>query len=242
MKKFLSNHSKIFFIIFLVLGFALVISAMVYATEYTNAHIFYQVLNGKIDFAEDYANDTINSFSNKFLYAGFKTAGTPMTYDTALSIYNFQKALSSVNSFILITGIVMMVCAAALFLVSNHSRSVYYKSNLIVGVAAPSISIIFCIIAMIRNFLLMGQFNTDYVLLNRTAVLQNMYKQVAASQRTDMLEDLYECSSATFIIFGIIFIILIAYSAFMIFYSVFKYKATSERRNEIIERAVQMNV
>ncbi|MDE6584536.1 MAG: hypothetical protein K2K15_03950 [Anaeroplasmataceae bacterium] len=242
MKKFLSNHSKIFFMIFLVLGFVLVISALVYATEYTNAHIFYQLLNGKVDFSEEYGNDTIKSFTNKNLYIGFETAGTPMTYEMALNIYNFQKALASVNSFILITGIIMMVCAAAMFVVANHSRSVYYKSNLIVGVAAPSISIIFCIIAMVRNFLLMGQFNDNYVLLNRTAVLQNMYKQVAASQRTDMLEDLYECSSATFIIFGILLIMLVVYSAFMIFYSVFKYRVTAERRNEIIERAVQINV
>lgn len=242
MKKFIANHSKIFFIIFLVLGFLILISALFYATEYTNVHIFYQIVNGKVDFSKDYGNDTIKSFTNQFLYNGFDKAHTPMTNEMAMTIYDFQKALASVNSFIVISSIIIMLCAGALFLFSNHNRRVYYMSNLIVGIVAPSISIILCIVMMVRNFLLMGQFNANYQLFNRTAVLQNMYKQVTASQSDSMLEDLYECSNTTFIIFTVIFIIMLAYSAFMIVYSVLKYKNTTERRKEIIERAVQQNV
>lgn len=242
MKKFLAEKSKIFFIVFLVLGFVLLLSCAVYATEYTNVHIFYQISSsGEVIFSREYTSDTMNSFTNIYLYDGFAKGGTPMTNEIARLIYDFQKSLASVNTFIVITGVIVLVAIAAMFLFSNHNRSVYYKSNLIVGIVSPSICIIFVLVLMIRNLLLMGTFNENYDTFNRVSVLQNMYLQKDASQKVD-ITSYYDCSSLTFVLYTIFFLIIIAYSIFMIVYTVFRYKDSTERRNQIIERAVEINV
>ncbi len=244
MKKFFSNHSKIFFIIFLVLGFALLISCVAYATEYTHVHVFYQISNGKVLFSQDYGNDVLG-LTNLNVYQGFEKAKdvypNGFTDDLARTVYDFQKNLASVNDFIVISGIVTLIAVAALFIFSNHSRKVYYKSNLIVGIVSPAIVIIFNIVLLIRNALLMGRFNANYDLLNWVSVLQNLTTTTYASQHPEVIPDLYSCTSTTFIIYTVIFIIMIVYSALIIAYTVFKYNETKERRTQIIERAVANN-
>lgn len=244
MKKFLSNHNKIFFMIFLVLGFVLLFSCIAYATEYTHAHVFYQISNGKVIFAKDYGNDAAG-LTNLNVYQGFEKAGNVypngFTDDLARIVYDFQKNLSSVNNFIVVTGVITLVAIAILFIFSNHSRKVYYKSNLVVGIACPAVVIIFNLVLLVRNFLLMGNFNKNYDLLNWVSVLQNPTTTTYASQHPETIPGQYTCSSITFVIFGIFFIIMIAYAGFMIAYSIFKYKETEERRNQIIERAANNN-
>ena len=244
MKKFFSNHSKIFFMIFLVLGFVLLISCVAYATEYTHAHIFYQISDGVAIFSKDYGND-VAGLTNLNVYQGFERATNVypngFTNDFARTVYDFQKSLASVNDFIVVTGVITLVAVAVLFIFSNHSRKVYYKSNLIVGIVCRSVIIIFNVVLLVRNFLLMGQFNDNYDLLNWVSVLQDPKTTTYASQHPEVIPGQYSCTTTTFIIYAVLFIIVIAYAAMMIVYTVLKYKNTTEKRIQILERAVNSN-
>ena len=167
--------------------------------------------------------------------ANFATVYAPIIYD-------FQVAMSEFNDLIITFAIVAITCFALLLVFANHSRRIYYKSNLYSGIVLPLIVVVFGIIMIVKNLGLMGVFNDNFDLFNVTAVLQDPNLSSLAYQKDfNYISSLYSCNSTTFIVYTAIFAIIIIYSLFLVVYAVLKYKATAEERAEIIKKAVVEN-
>lgn len=247
MQKFLTSKAKILYIVFFVLTFALLVSAVVYATQYANIHVLFTAIDGD----RYVTSDSQNEFKEiqTYVFDFFKNTTDP-TFEKDFGVYvptviKFQETLAAVNDFIVAAGVVSIICVAGLFILSNHNRKVYYKSNLVGGIVLPLVVIIMNVILIVKNLSLMSFFNENYELFNRVSVLQTRGQtKIDASQSVDniqFLKDLYSCDSTTFIIYTIFCCVIIAYALFMMFYSVYRYKECAERRNQIMERAVNNN-
>lgn len=167
--------------------------------------------------------------------AQFSTVYAPIIFD-------FQVAMSQYNDLIVIFGVIGIVCFALLLVFANHSRRIYYKSNLIAGVVLPLVVVVFAIIMIVKNVGLMNVFNENYDLFNVTSVLQNpAYSAQAVQLDIDWIVDKFSCNSITFIVYTVIYSIIIIYSLFLVAYACIKYKFTGQEREEIIKRAVVEN-
>ena len=160
-------------------------------------------------------------------------------------VYNFQISNSNFNTLIIIFGVVSLVCYAIMIIFSNNSRRIYYKSNLAVGILMPSTIFIFSLIMMINNFALMGDFNKHYdlyriVSFNMSDVDQQT-KDKARSSYQLILDNTQGFNAIFYVIATIVFVLIMAASAFMFVYTVYRYKASTKERNEIIERAATAN-
>lgn len=252
MSKFLTNKAKLLYFALGIMMFIVLLGALVYMTQYAHIHIYFnRSATGAISFASDTQDSLQNT--NQMLYEFFqKTSDTTFIKDFgssigdnyATTVYNFQTAMSSFNDLIVTFAIFGILCFAGLLVLSNHSRKVYYKSNLYGGIVLPAITAIFSIVMIIKNLSLMGTFNKNYELFNRVAILQNPDLKTEASRHANdiqYLKDLYSADSTTFIIFTIIFGIVCLYSLFLIGYAVYRYKASADERKQIIEKAVLNN-
>lgn len=257
MQKFLTSKAKLFYIIFFVLTFATLISSAIYATQYADVHIYYQPVevDGEVD--KDYSYGAKNEFQwdQIGMYDFFvKTddgefpCASHDEFDElyAPKILKFQNTLSEVNDFIVVVGVISILCVAGLFILSNHNRKVYYKSNLIGGILLPLCVIVFNVIFLVKNMNLMLYFNegNNNELFNRVSVLQSVFTKDAAGQMYNnigWLTERYSCDNTTFIAYTIFSVIVILYALFMAVYSIYRYKICTEKRNEILERAVENN-
>ena len=164
----------------------------------------------------------------------------------AQMIYDFQLDVSSVNSFIIVIGVISLICFAIMLIFSNQSRRVYYKSNLYIGLAMPLIVIIFTIIGLIRNFSVMGTFNANKDLFRIVSFLQDpeidvATKSAACSDYNIILERTSKFGATGFYLAMAAFIILAIYSVLMMVYTVYRYKECAKRRSDILERAANKN-
>lgn len=249
MQKFLTNKSKIFFLAFAIIAGALLISAIFYATQYANIHVYFTATNDGNVISMGALNEI--GLEQTYLYNFFeKTTDKTFSNDFTLyqdTVYKFQRTLSSTNDFIVTAGLVSLICAAGLFVLSNHSRKIYYKSNLIGGILLPLVVVVMNIILIVKHTNLISMFNEgdNYELFNRVSLLQTTGQtQITASQMYDnicWLQERYTCDNTTFIIYIVISIFVIVYALFMIFLSVYRYKESTERRNQVLERAVSNN-
>lgn len=167
--------------------------------------------------------------------ADFATVYAPIIYD-------FQVEMSAFNDLIVTFAVIGICCFALLLVFANHSRRIYYKSNLLAGIILPLVVVIFGIVMIVQNFNLMSVFNDNYDLFNTTSVLQNPNLSSLAVQKDfNYIQSLYSCNSTTFIVYTAIFAVIIIYSLFLVVYAYLKYKATAEERAEIIKKAVVEN-
>ncbi len=164
----------------------------------------------------------------------------------AQMIYDFQLEVSSVNSFIIVVGVISLICFAIMLIFSNQSRRVYYKSNLYVGLGMPLIVIIFTIIGLVKNFSVMGTFNANKDLFRIVSFLQDpeidvATKAKACSNYNIILERSSKFGATGFYLAMAAFIILAIYSVLMMVYTVYRYKECAKRRSDILERAANKN-
>ncbi len=242
--KFLTNHSKIFYIIFIALVGALLISATVYASNYVHIHVFYDISNGTKVVSSDLSNSV--GYNNEYLYAFFEDGklvanGYSNNFDTYVPVVlEFQDKLNAFNTLFVSLEFACVACIAILFVLANHSRRIYYNSNLVGGILIPLAVIVMNLVLLFQNLSLMGIFNKNYELFNIVAVLQNPKYGYLADQKSglDGISQWFNCNSITFIVYMSLFIVVIAYSAFMAIYSILKYKATAEERKNILEKVV----
>ncbi len=247
MFKFLTNKAKLLYFVFGILMFVVLLGSLVYMTQYAHVHVYFtRSASGVISFAAD-TEDALH-YSNQILYDFFnETTDTTFAKDFntyAQTVYDFQMDMSAFNNLILTFSIIGLICFAGLLVLSNHSRKVYYKSNLIGGIAFPAVTAVFSVVMIIKNTMLMGVFSENYELFNRVSVLQNPELKSSASKETNniaYLKDLYSCDTTTYIIFDILFAIVLIYSLFLIAYSIYRYKECAEKRSKIIEKAVMSN-
>lgn len=243
MFKFLTKHSKVFYIIFGALIGATIIAGCFYMTNYANVHLFYGLgEHGEKIAVYDSAHPM--GYSNNFLYMFF-AEGKATGYQTdfgahyAQTVLSFQDGMNSFNSLIIILEVVSLVCFALLLVLANHSRRIFYVSNLVGGVVLPLVIIVLNVVLLITNLGLMGTFNNNYELFNIVSVLQDPKIQADVYQHDlAYAKGFFSCNSITFILFTVLFVIVIVYSALILLHTIIKYKATAEERKNIIEKAV----
>lgn len=240
------NKTKIIFMAFGMLMFAVLLFSVAYMTNFAHIRVIYSRAGGVLQINPESVND--DGMTNQTLY-NFLVNHAPVkeNWETfKMTIYNFHFGMSDLNTFIMITALVGIVCFAALLICSNHSRRVYYKSNLVCGILAPLTTIIFTVICLVKNLSLMSVFNKNIENFNCVAMIQNPLTYTDSMNAINdgnisFVTDAKPCNSLTFILFTILFAIVIIYSVVVMVASVKKYKDTTELRNEIIRRAVENN-
>ena len=119
MKKLL-KHMKLIHLIFLILGGAVIISALPFKTQYNTIYV-----NVDATGIENASSDMTNAINQdqKLLYDYYNLIGDNFDNHKTL-VYDFQNSLNVVNSLILWFGIVLVIAALVLFLFQNHKRKI----------------------------------------------------------------------------------------------------------------------
>jgi hypothetical protein len=224
-------------------------------TQYSNVHVIFTISeDGEVEILRDSSTEVgTYTLTNQYLYSYLNSRvkmpgpldGVEFE-DAKEVIYSFQQSMNGFNNFILAFLVVGLVMFAALLIFSNNSRNVYYKSNLIAGIAAPAVVCVMGLVAFIWNIILMGNFNSNSDLYKVTAIMENF--DIAAIEKLQMRQNMeYQTmidtyasgvNSLTFVLTMIYFIIAMAASGFVICHTVLKYNGTRVRREEIIKRAM----
>ncbi len=243
--NFLTKHSKAIYYIYGILIAVMIFAGLFYASQYCDVRVLYSLSGDSVEILPGTA-DNLNR-SNRYVFEYFaagnlSSLGFSSNFDDYSHIvYDFQILLSHVNDLIIILGLVSLICFAGLLVLSNHSRRIYYKSNLVGGAILPLIVAILTIILLVNNLSVMGVFNENYDLFNFVSLLQGDNQIYNSQMASSELINNFTCNSTTFALFMILFIIVIAYSIFLIAYACIKYKATAEERAEILKKAVGNN-
>lgn len=258
MANFFKNKAKLFLIIYLILIGATIIFGLAFMTSYANIHVVYKLDNGVFDGFGEGQGVIITSTGVSNIYAIRYFNNAQVTSDNliihsrqfldeyAYTVYDFEQALNSFNTYFLIAGLVSLASIAVLFITANSSRRIYYKSNLIAGMIVPLIVSILMLVAMIQLFGLIATFSANQDLFIATSALMNPI------MKSEILDELYDdwelvkqygsdANVATLVVALIVSIVVIAYSFFVAIFSIRKYKKDEKERNEIIERAATAN-
>jgi hypothetical protein len=184
-------------------------------------------------------NDIIRDF---FQSLGYSTNNVSVLFnDSCEVIYAYYLKLQDVNSLLFTSTIVSAIAVAIMFVFSNNSRRIFYKSNLIVGVAAPALVAVLALVTAIKNTLLIGGLNENLSLLRAMDFAVNNSSNSHLITDITLVTENLNITAATFIVVDIFLAALIGYSVFMALYSVKRYNVCAEERKEIIERAVSSN-
>lgn len=254
MGKLLSKM-KIFHLILLILSGVLIISALPFKTQYSDIYV-----NVSTTIEDAKATDPNNSLNDdqQYLFDFFEiynkddfvdNNGNKFTNDFneyKKQVYDFENSLNALNTMILWFGIVSLIGVALLYLFSNNSRRIYYKSNLYVSIIFTATFVIFGIIVLIKSFSVMSDFSSNSNLYNYVSVFQNIDTKnnaydtalpivggVHVAGNLDYVKEHFSCNVATFIAYDLLFVVSIVYVVFVFILSLNKYKATAERRNEL---------
>ena len=105
------------------------------------------LVNGEAWVAEH--ADSVSKFMSMFPEAAqFSTVYAPIIFD-------FQVAMSEFNDLIVTFGLIGIVCFAILLVFANHSRRIYYKSNLIAGIILPLVVVVFGIVMIVTSIVIL---------------------------------------------------------------------------------------
>ncbi len=278
MSKLIQKGAKFVITIYLVILALSLLLACFFMTQYNEIHIFSQndPKNG-ITYSEtdifyvggpsnDYIFRYFDSKRNKDESNPFYEeiqAGTGSIinneYKDGLSyaqfIDEYRKDLNQFNESLVVFGVVTIALCALLYVFANHSRRIYYSSNLIAGVAIPLGIGVYSIVMLLNNIGLQGVFNSNIDLFRVTNAMitseitnkvkgSYMGKPDPETGKTGwelLCEATSDLNDFTFNLTNILFITITIVSVLLVVYTVLKYKATSKRRLEVIERAVQNN-
>ena len=243
MSNLFKNKIKLLYFGFGVLMFITLIASVMYMTNYAYIHVYYSLDQYTGAVVINAATPKPVTLETNQLLFDYIAENTNINIDTfKFDVYNFQVAMSDLNSFFITFCVIGLIAFAALLICANHSRRVYYKSNIVCGILAPLVTIVFAVICLIRNISLMGVFNANFENFNMVSMIQNPVNipQVIAKGKEFVTSD-QPCNSLTFILFAILFAIIIIYSLVLIVVAIKKYNDTKELREEIIRRAVENN-
>lgn len=233
--EFLINRSKLIHIIYGVICFVLLLSAIVFMTQYVHVRVLTTVsTTGVVELSSGNLNKNFIDFYS------LNNLGDP-TADM-WKIYNFKQDLNNFNNLILYFGVTALVLFLVLMIVGNQSRKVYYMSNLVVGVAVPGIIAILNLVLICLNSGFYGKFNEGKDLYNMASLLVEEKKGIVYSQyQLDRLKPLFKCDTLTFTLYNVLFAIILVVSLAMVAYAIYRFINSSEKRKEIIARAVSQN-
>jgi len=275
MKNFLSKNAKLIYLLCGVLSLLTLILSLGFMSQYRYLRVNYMLETNSATGEETVvigSSATLNGADQRPLFDFFAQLGSGfydnldsykahpelveiknkyvarevITPEARMKIYEYRKGLDAYNNMIVIFSALSLVMFGLMFVFGNHSRRIYYKSNLIAGVVLPGIIAVFNLILLIMSFKLMADFSADYTLFNLVSVLQNpnnsIYTQQALSDATnsknlEILMNSFDCNVLTFALYDILFVVVLAYNVFLAVFAVMKYKWTAERRAEVIERS-----
>lgn len=276
MADFFKKKAKLLFIAYAILLFVILIFGLFYMTQYAHIRINYSISTaGVVSFSSDSTMPSLDT-TNSYLFEYFKHyAGQVFTSSSsgeitmiapaglvlattedinnivslgyAKNIYDFQNSMSSFNTQIIIFVVISFVLLAVMLICSNHSRNVYYISNLVSGIAMPAAITIYSIIMMIMNLSLMNTFTKNETLFKVVAALNNTdgsAQDKGGKYFTDpsyMLSQVESVNTTTYIIATVLFILVAIASIGLIVYTIWRYNECSKHRNEIMERAAHNN-
>lgn len=254
MKGFLEKHSKLIYTIYAILMGVVLIAALFFMTQYRYIRVNYESSWKGITMS---SNSQLNGaqqtalwrfFNNKSYteYFGlasgdFASIGTDIGY--GYTVFYFRQALDNFNTLLVWFAVFGFVCVAGLFIAANHSRRIYYKSNLIAGIIFPVAVIVFAIILVVNEFSLMSQLNENYNLFNLVSILQNPVNEQLSRPNRDVavIAGMFNCNNLTFILFLILLAIVVIYSIFLIVYAIKRYNGCAKERQSILEKAGALN-
>lgn len=162
---------------------------------------------------------------------------------------DFRSSLDSFNELILVYGIISLIVFAALLVISNHSRRIYYKANLVGGIVLPLVNVVFSVILIIQALSIMSSLSdpTNSALFNIVSALQNPVigsnnVGIAASEETNLAQinniiNAFNINSTTVVLYVVFFALTAIFNIFLIVVAVMKYNATAKERNEVLEKA-----
>ncbi len=197
---------------------------------------------------EQYVKDFEQTLSTPLPKYFFNTVEIEEGVTYAQYVYNFNKGMNNFNDSLIVYSLVSICFVALLFLFGNHSRKIYYNSNLVIGVVSPLAVIIYSVKMLIDNFTLLSMFNEHNDILKIVSVLIN--PNTSASDAVSymnkggyarILEAASDINASTFYIAAAIFGLVCVMSLIVMVYTIYRYKSTAKRRQEVIERAVQNN-
>ena len=256
-----NKNAKLFYMIFLILGFALLLLSVSYMTQYNDIFVYKNALgvmpgegvnsiNNNASWATfinnvNGANATIEELKEYLgLTKGFYDNGNIMStafYESVEIIRNCYEKLQNVNWLIFYYFIVVAVVVAICYLFSNHSRRIYYKSNVVIGVLASIVVIGFGIYVFIQNTMLISDLNENHTLLNAYNYVCNDATAAKSFNDLAMVTELNVINSSTIIVTDIILALVIGYAAFMLVYTVRRYNSCERERKDIIAKAVSLD-
>ena len=258
-----SKYNKIVFFAFGLIFAFFVIFSLYFMTRYAYIIIFYSVnSDGDKVITEDTG---IMSYSNSFLFnrvwngiftkvdgvytakEGWNVSKTFVDRDQFVKfILDYRDQLDSFNTALLWYGIVGLILFAAMLIVGNHSRNVYYITNIIFGIICPLAMAIFGIILLVKDLNLLSEFNENSNFWRIVSVAQNKgndsasqleYRKYIQNGNVDAYLAGDTTNSTTLVTTMIFLIVSIGYSVFTMIHSIRKYFATKAHRKEILERA-----
>ena len=246
-----NKNAKIIYMTLGVLILATLVTTILYMTQYKNLFLFYSPIFG---FAENTNNINNNSDWNNFISSsnnivaeirgmlGYASSSDIKVIfrETAQTIYNTYIALNSVNQLLLYFTVTSAIMLAALFIASNHSRRIYYRSNYVVGIVCPAVIATFALVVAVLNSLLIPVISGNNLLLN---VMDYVCSTPNASYVSDINVILNHSSVnvSTLIAVDILLAGIIGYCAFLIVYAIKRYNICAAEREEIIAKAVSKN-
>jgi len=258
-----SKYNKIVFFAFGLIFAFFVIFSLYFMTRYAYIIVYYTVNSeGQKVYSEDAG---VMSYTNSFLFnrfwnGVFKNTGEVYSAKEGWNIsktfvdrdefykfiVDYREQLNSFNTGLLWYGVIGLIVFAAMLIVGNHNRNVYYITNIIFGVICPLIMIIFGIVLLVKDLNLLSQFNENKEFWQAVSIAQNkgndssvqlQYRKFIQTQDIDSYYKGDTTNSTTLVMTMIFLIISIGYSIFTMVHSIRKYFATKARRQEIIERA-----
>ena len=272
MKNFLSKNAKLIYLLCGVLSLLTLILSVAFMTQYRNIRVNYTITTNQVTGEQKIVigpTETMNGANQMALFTFFTRLGTgsldeldaykqhpelqevrqkyldgaTLTEESKLLVYNYKSKLDNYNNMIVLFSALSLVSFALMFVFSNQSRKIYYKSNLIAGVVLPGIIIAFNLILIIMSFGLMAELNEHYIFYNIVSVLQSPNNYLLANaavtaetnnKNLNEIFNLFNCNSLSFVLYDILFAIVLLYNAFLIVFAVLKYKWTAQRRAEVI--------
>lgn len=246
MKKLL-KHMRLIHLIFLILGGAVLISALPFKTEYNM--IYVNVDSTGIENA-DAGMTNARDQDQTLLFEYYEKIGEDFN-NYKVTVYNFEEKLNKVNYMILYFGIVIVAGVALLWIFQNPVRKIYYGSNVAVSLLVTLGVSVFGIIVMADLFSCMGILSKNSELFNTVAVLQNPSYRAAAYQAASSasgaeatkaaIQSYFYVSGTTLAVYAVISIVVVVYAVFTLMLTFAKFKRTKERRQEILNKAVENN-
>lgn len=261
-----SINKWIFFAYGLLFGLILIFG-LYFMTMYANTHVMYTIsdADGTISILKTSSQSVggtpvenseifkyFEELPNKQAWWSsiFGSTGSTNALTLARKVYQFQINASSFNDLIIIYAVVGLLAFGLLLVLGNHQRKVYYISNLAGGIAIPVFMIISSVFMIIKTIVLMADFNknlelywvTNYAAnqdianITKDSLLINM-----GSSKKEFLSNMGTFNNSVFILGIVLFTIVILYSLWLIATALIKYKATAEKRAEVIKRAVLNN-